>query len=117
MIKTSELRIGNIVKDHYGYIEVTSLRRLIFDNQIHPVEITEQILLEKCGFTKGDYGDGIYPEYKGPITIVRKSDVFYLWVHVGEDSFYSFPWVEIKSLHQLQNLVFALTNKDLTVKL
>lgn len=116
-METSELRIGNIIKDDdVTYVvsgiekrkhqEVVYLDGNIFApialSNLNPVPITEEWLL-KFGFEKGNNkmilisGDlGIvFDDYKGCLLTGKH--------------------VPIKHVHQLQNLYFALTGEELTL--
>lgn len=132
MIQANELRIGNSVvyKNYYrdGTDKIWSIRGLSIENSIsltngriqmttsldniYPIILSEEILF-KFGFKWNDsaqcYQDnsmmelvkeeGIYPDY-------------FLWHNngmVGRNPMHY--------LHQLQNLYFALTGKELVVKL
>lgn len=134
MIQANELRIKNLVYDkdnnvreicgiQYPYTHLTSLRSPVLAqsvqfNEIEPINLTEDILLmagfEKATGKRGDYFfhkvfngfrlwiDNITPNYN----VGRKSDAKTYWVAGG-----------IKSLHQLQNIFYALTGKELEVNL
>jgi hypothetical protein len=115
-MKASELRIGNIIEHPHkgarGYVYVTA--RIISDiestnNSIgyKPILLTEE-WLKKLGFEK--YTDGWYldkGEYPKQITVSLFDDNgFHL-------SYFKTP---IQYVHQLQNLYFALTGEELTIK-
>lgn len=115
MIQASELRIGNIIKYYGRYTRVepnniTELSKGAGDYK--PIPLTEEILL-KCGFEKinkhkeldshGYLMDGM--EY---LHTIDNGITF-------TDSVQN--EIEFKYLHQLQNLYFALTNKELEVNL
>jgi hypothetical protein len=72
-------------------------------DKIEPIPLTEELLL-KCGFEKRVWGNVTY--YNPNLDLDRDFRVR------GID------WnVQIKYLHQLQNLFFALTGEELEVKL
>ena len=116
-MESKELRIGNLV-DIYresgldlipcknSVIDVEDLRCIFKDYiQAEPIPLTEEWLL-KFGFTRTSGWD----DYEGWI----KDDVEI------ECNIYTFNYVncidkEIKYIHQLQNLYFALTNKELEI--
>ena len=134
IIKPSELRIGNWVMDR-GYkewqIDHWETRNKVASNNtttmcngimiethplteyvefLKPIPLTEEWLL-KFGFKK--YLDTLYIHWtkeSGMFEIsTRLPDGFYgLWANGTLGSF--------QYLHQLQNLYFALTNKELTIK-
>lgn len=87
---------------------------------IHPVLLTEEILL-KCGFRKqlnGNVHLSIDTRSINSIELVYnfKDKLFTMWT--GSDITHARPVVlEVQYLHQLQNLFYALTNKELEVKL
>lgn len=132
MIDVKELRIGNLVE-----IETTingrslrSVERVIglLDNTIFfdmndvngkrsveyciPVPLTEEILL-KCGFKKinhiGGYSFWSYDKNK----VNFYCDIYDRYTRVGG---YSIP-NHIIYVHQLQNLYFTLTGKELEITL
>jgi len=73
-----------------------------FDKHYRPTPLTEEIL-EKCGFVEGEWLDETSLRY-----LYQANDILYI-----SDS-YSCP---CKYLHQLQNLIFALTGTELEIKL
>jgi hypothetical protein len=139
MIDIKELRIGNIFwEDYGGYKIVTAIgfnnvgefpnhvqgRGIgfktsgLFDaDKIDPVPITKEIILA-CGFEDmhGEYcphfrKDHLEIEVVDNIFMAR---VRHNWSDDDQDN--SLFLTEIASLHQLQNLYFALTNTELTYK-
>ena len=119
MIQANELRIGNWVEPQFNGMsvvtplqvtgmfirQVSALESAIADNY-NPIQLTPEIL-EKCGFimVKEDFWQ------KLNVTIILTKDGNNLcFVYVEE--ILNAP----KSLHQLQNLYFALTGEELTYK-
>jgi len=123
-MQANELRIGNLLMDvsgHVGYVTqinedktvkirtnegvlITWMRADLFQ----PIPLTEEILL-KCGFE--------YDELNYFYSLYYNN--FKLEFHFDEQ--YEF-WLndismEVKYLHQLQNLYFALTGKELDIDL
>ncbi|HDZ04849.1 hypothetical protein LCGC14_0370870 [marine sediment metagenome] len=111
-MKSQELRIGNWVDFEYGETE----RTYGFETQIEDAEDLVQIehgnmkcraipltkeWLEKFGFVKKTHS---YTKDRISIKEQRKGYYFY---HTG---------MEIKYVHQVQNLYYALTNEELTLK-
>lgn len=129
-MKTSELRIGNYViipaydidaenniigdSENDEIIKITIDELIIIESnykdcigEYKPIPITADILL-KCGFSFEDK-DALY-WVKGAFNL-EKDVVGKFWFEV-----YS-HYNELKYLHQLQNLYFALTNEELTINL
>lgn len=120
MIQASELRIGNYVlwNNEIGNVNQILEKDICFKcgedcliDEIEPIPLTEEILL-KCGFGKEK---NVMPIYTlGAISIYWISDMhengrlyFNSWcIHKSKP----------KTLHQLQNLCFALTGEELTIK-
>lgn len=120
MIKASELRIGNLIESLGSALVVDTLssngnarvltRRgsnvALSLSQCKPIPITEEWLIKfggKCTIMEG------YPiYYLNPFDIE-----FYELesiIHIANGEF------KIKYVHQLQNLYYALTNEELTIK-
>jgi len=121
-MKENELRIGNYVfsadDNKNGEVFQIDPSGIIFVNKngnrwqdlknIQPIPLTEEILL-KCGFII----DSINNFEKYPFTI-QKNNLYvadFLFYKKGDSG------VVIKHLHQLQNLYFALTGKELEINL
>ena len=114
MMQPNKVRIGNIFKEEYTekLIKVIEIRQksITFSEkfrgkwQANPIELTDDILLNRCGFYK-------YPAlfYKCKVCISIIHGKLYFKFKQGN--------VEIKYLHQLQNLYFALTCEELEVNL
>ena len=115
-IKVKELRIGNLLKDKYSneIIKVNGITEsdIFFTGnftkewQAEPIEITEEWLL-KFGFKETKEDKKIKWFTKNRLDIV-----------LGEDNFIVFDHLVLKHLkyiHQLQNLHFALTQRELNV--
>ena len=108
VMKASELRIGNLIKDRAKVVEVEnhhfSLLESYHKEDFQPIPLTEEWLL-KFGFE-------------------TKDKVF--WdvgnFRVGQDRWGGYDYVnrrvdiDLKYVHQLQNLYFALTGEELTIK-
>ena len=130
MIKINELRFGNYVNDP---VDSKDKRTNIYQIAKHQIDdvytnysaipLTPEIL-EKAGFRKYSHEPGYTlgedfeksekcDEYSfGKITIMDWGNGFVL-----SNSFSFTLRVEIKYLHQLQNLYFALTGEELNVQL
>ena len=125
-MKASELRIGNYVWEDYGgdYV-VTSIHNKSFEtigltkpsfktegvylvDEIKPILLTEEWLF-KFGF-ENDFNDTW--ESGQEFLQIQKTDKGYVKL---ADGFY-YDSQPLKHVHQLQNLYFALTGKELTIK-
>jgi hypothetical protein len=112
-MKAEELRIGNWVKDENGPYQIKG-EHLDEDNfptiQTWEIPLTEEWLL-KFGFVK-------QMVWTFSIPLVGNLEMIYYlgekgW-SIGNQSYSSFS--NLKYVHQLQNLYFALTGKELTIK-
>ena len=122
-MKANELRIGNLLQDKISktLLRVTELTEkniitYVVDRNmfplkegwsLEPVPLTEDILL-KCGAIKDNSDFGGYIIYFPNGNGMRIKDNKWSTQHIV---------VELKYLHQLQNLYFALTNTELEIKL
>lgn len=157
MIKANELRIGNLLDNGYNLVHVTSISLDIDDEyapiigvcnrlenkneviiaeaafgiEVKPIVLTPE-WLERCGFEKAVYTDGIeyyqmdltdysntFNQFNGSWKCYRvklyNSD-WYFEIH--KDKTGHIPAFQEKNnhLHQLQNLFFALTGEELEIK-
>ena len=119
MIQLNELRIGNWFKTNiYQQVTLEHLDFLLNDNikdksVMQPIELTAEIL-EKCGFMK-EKGIDVYSLGRLRLWIgTRGKSLCYL---IEEDTTTGHYITSIEYIHQLQNLVFALTGEELDVKL
>lgn len=105
-MKVTELRIGNYVKFPTGSIYKVDILYDDFSSLLYwmPILLTEEWLF-KFGFPKED---GFLGEHQSHYVI----DNFKIWRPF--DKFLEDQYrVEIKYVHQLQNLYFAITGKEL----
>ena len=115
-MKATELRIGNYLKYPILKIKVNASLLLAFENNkgyidlYQPIELSEEILL-KCGFEKIENNWKVLDFIYFKISWERLAG---LALTFENESVY-LP--HIKYLHQLQNLIHALTNEELTVNL
>lgn len=124
MIQANELRIGNLVNSkNDGIISITNIsEKSVAVSEAHcynhipvefisPIQLTEEWLL-KFGFKKRKNRHLFHWENK--IVISEYKDEFenFFYPKTGYDIRFS---NEIKYVHQLQNLYFALTGAELTV--
>lgn len=133
MINPNESRIGNLVYYDNRVFEIDTIAEefptlntiefgigVVAWNNIKPIPITEEWLL-KFGFEKreGSVCDSFYIGLN-PITHDWLFDLVWLknmmdYSYEG-NPFYKNGHHEVKYIHQLQNLYFALTQKELTCK-
>jgi hypothetical protein len=132
MIPASELRIGNYIQFKELFLKIkgcesddTSYKALVVIpksgpllvpiERIEPIQLTPE-LLKKAGFKKHISSDRVMEHY-------FKGDIIFLSRVKGTDEFYiehyrpSSEKVEVKSVHQLQNLYFALTSHEIEINL
>lgn len=126
MIKANELRIGNLI--NYATYDMSNGNNILVPvvvdvniikaielspdlNVYHPIQLSQEIL-ERAGLVK-DIIDGWNWHIDFMLFVVRKL--------IAEDgytvSISDCCICEIKYLHQLQNLYFALTGNELDLKL
>jgi hypothetical protein len=106
-MKASELRIGNSIMQDEDFVFVTYWRlKLIEDGVLiyKPIPLTEEWLL-KFGYIKGKI---YYTEKEHGTISFYFNDSEELKCEV-----YDWTYDNIKYVHQLQNLYFALTGKEL----
>jgi hypothetical protein len=121
-MKANELRIGNWVQTDKGrqyQIDLswyecckdsTEGRDIQLDT--HPIPLTEEWLV-KFGINNVSQTNWIYYQTKiGYYNITIENGVFKFWLADCDDCGYS---IDIISVHQLQNLYFALTGEELTI--
>lgn len=136
IMEAKELRIGNFV--NYTHVDSEgSLSSIVCVNQISddwvldetqstlmmselkPIPLTEE-WLKKCGFDNSEYKKGYigidvrYTDFvlAYPKTHIEHSEFFCWTFEQGKLQMFK----EIKYVHQLQNLYFALTGEELTIK-
>lgn len=110
-MKASELRIGNLVQDKTGNVKTISGDTIAeidgFDDRllIEPIQLTEEWLL-KFGFNERliDKKHNVLQYFINSFEVVNIRNIFY----------FHYPnTISVESVHQLQNLYFALTGKEL----
>ncbi len=118
-MKANELRIGNIV--NVGIIEnmlesgvhVGKGKCYIY-SEFEPIPLTEEWLL-KFGF-EITYSSN----FRLKLDHKTHNEIGFDFSHVADNSMEGFRfyghYIKIQYIHQLQNLYFALTNKELTLK-
>jgi hypothetical protein len=113
-METNELRIGNIIYNTRGKADKVNIDALKYLQQypntlcqVKPIPLTEQWLK--------DFG------FEGSVNENSKCRTysigkFKIWIQNGSFCFHHYSYFEIKHVHQLQNLYFALTDEELTLK-
>ena len=105
--------IYNYGKIELGYFEESiGFIRQLDDKGIHPIPLTEEILL-KCGFEK-DYEGHFLLAFNGRLYYYDLENGFLLKDFKVKTKLNQFPFY---NLHQLQNLIFILTNTELNITL
>lgn len=145
-MKSNELRIGNMVmisevkckvigiegckniKNGFSVFDTVRLsgdginsQQQIYCQGVSPIALTEEILL-KCGFIKYSHEpgfglDGEKTEKCDQYSLLKLCIMDWGYGFVLSNSFSFDLRVELKSLHQLQNLFYALTQTELEIKL
>lgn len=119
-MKASELRLPNLIIDRHKEVVEVRLTRILHDyydeeymnDHFSPIPLTEEWLL-KFGFRKID----AYNCYILNGLLRYNVDNNKWFIETPDGPFESY-WVEVPLtyVHQLQNLYFALTGEELTVK-
>ena len=125
-MKANEFRIENIVMYDGDIVNVIGIKQTgllcevwiedIYDSvdieELKPIELTEDVFL-KCGFEKGK--SKFWEQWnKGLISLLWDKELK-SWMYVPN---IMIEWsVELKHLHELQNLYFAITKQELEVNL
>lgn len=123
-MKSNELRIGNwMVIGTLGKCKITveAFRELSYFpeiiNSIEPIPLTSEIL-EKAGFVSSFSGDDFHT---GILWRVKNTEYLYCedGYFVDNCGYYGHycDIGDVKYLHQLQNLYFALTGEELPIEL
>lgn len=135
MIKPNELRLGNYVKYPFHELQVCQLfldsfqgmyvggRGCYMYESCDGIPLTAEWLL-KFGFTQSSCHDSrnIFdrvPLYENNGVAIMLSDSEFWYVTRQYDGGSSDPFervLEVKSVHQLQNLYYAITGEELTIQ-
>jgi len=135
-MKANELRVGNYVKltkeakedfsnvigekiNNYFSVTFFNPDGVDFDGydftfeELEPIPLTEYIFKDIDGVEKAPYDDDIKDYY-----LIKRCGFFDI-IYEDDDNIYidfGDTLKKVKYLHQLQNLYFALTSKELTIK-
>lgn len=116
MIPANELRIGNLVENtqitYKGMSKVNTqitLRNIFMFESFNPIPITEEWLL-KFGFKKGVMVMYIIMDDNEQIQYSLDNNIFSFSFKASY-----FKKIDVKYIHQLQNLYFALKGEELTL--
>lgn len=122
-MKASELRLGNLFIEEYtnSIIQVIQLEtdkiffslKFVSQWQAKPIPLTEEWLL-KFGFEKNfnNFYEKLINKDEDDF-IGKLTDYGFAYYIDKKDNY---PLIYIKYVHQLQNLYFALTSEELTIK-
>ena len=127
MINANELRIGNWVEvENYKNIQLENVHpkgTTHGDDQylismLKPIPLTEEILL-KCGFkireiTVLGATQKHYSDFRNIAIELLSAEYFMLGLHRGYETIE--PIRRVKYVHELQNLIYALTNEELQIE-
>lgn len=128
MIDAKELKFGNYVEHEGKILPVCSIQgdntiRLLENGKsigcyrlsiTNPIPLTEEILL-KCGGDRVQefkFNIGLSKDVK--LSLIQKGDAWMVYLY---SPFGMVKIRSIKSLHELQNIVYAVTGKELNAKL
>jgi hypothetical protein len=118
-MKASELRLGNLIYNKQGnivYVNTNHLTLLLYgiENEFNPIPLTEERVL-KFGFKKY-VSDDIDIDIDFQISFHKKSSeglIVQLFMDSNGIIFFNHSGISLYSIHQLQNLYFALTGEEL----
>ena len=122
-MKAAEVRIGNwVYNEKRHFIKVSSISNdsgimciaHIPENNCYPIPLSRDIV-QKCGFGEVGMYENVYHKDNFRIHFDKsckdeETDAVLLIIYKDDDSTFS---KEVSSLHQLQNLYFALSGKEL----
>ena len=131
-MKANELRIGNLIKGldnstTYRVISVLEDRIVskslsynitntfyMDDSDIKPISLTEEWVV-KFGF---ESNSTVFENYQVETFVIQEAELTIGFSSIGniDVNFKEVPIKEPKYVHELQNLYFALTGEELTIK-
>ena len=113
-MKANELRLGNHVYDSTDHCQIdVKCSDLCYSSNFEPIPLTEYIFKDIDGVEKAPYDDDIKDYY-----LIKRCGFFDI-IYEDDDNIYidfGDTLKKVKYLHQLQNLHFALTSKEITIK-
>lgn len=132
MIQANELRIGNLIQANGPIMEVRRVGEASVELYLHgseadnwdedledctPIPLTPEILIA-AGFREENKAEWSI-EYENDFFIVAKNLVVGVEIYLGfdVDIYHEVLYERIKYVHQLQNLIYALSGNELTIKL
>ena len=115
-MQANELRLGNWVYFHDGIFKIEPLTIFNISNEpqnYKPIPLTEEILLKCEGIIK-------HPIIKNRYLFEDKKSSFHIsdWDNPSLDIFIDGKYIIcVEFLHTFQNLIYALTDQELNIKL
>lgn len=125
MIQANELRIGNWVGNLANSAKVTAILyagvRLLDQNgeyfeKLNPIPLTPEIL-EKAGFVKEEGTIECWTKENPEFSICKTQSGGFMFCVLSFETVQLVQKCKMNSLHQLQNLYFALTGTELNISL
>lgn len=118
-MEVKDLRLGNYVMngDDIGRVDRLSIIRISTSSphvgvEISPIKLTEEWLknfeFKYMGNTVSDYKSFQKDELSGNLSVYIMKEGVSIWIETLR--------IDLKYVHQLQNLYFALTGKELELK-
>lgn len=125
MLKSNELRIGNLFMDKYSkqtfpVLEILRNGNVVFDFETDKIWQAQEIILTEKWLRK--FGAESYftsdPQERQASKAFKFGDIIIHMCNedVEEFMFESFEFIKIKTVHELQNLYFYLTQQELFIK-
>jgi hypothetical protein len=124
-IKANDLRIGNLVNRYfekkYDFGSSMEWQPIVFNLddfkllkcfKHKPILLTEEWLL-KFGFVTSER---LWDSFSRSNYYLSKKGELCFNLHESKNIFYMYEYRHIEYVHQLQNLYFALTGEELTIK-
>ena len=126
-MKVEDLRINNYVL-HYGKVHTFKKKdfddHVVFEDEFEPIPLTEKWLLD-FGFKRKEnfvYSDksvsdvDVFLMDKWKVSKIHDSKRWWAFTKMRDNNIKAVLTVDLIFVHQLQNLYFALTGKELEIK-